>query len=98
MSAQDRGKSITCEKNWFGSCSIRVDANLFTYDAGVDKFDIEEDHPNSNDDTNIESDDDEDAGISSIANDCSSEDEDTLDDDNKYERNFSHYTQGELDR
>ena len=82
------GRKDCSSKNRSGSCSSRVDANVVTYDADVDQVDIEEeDHLNNGDDAIIESDDDDDAGIFSIANDYSSEDDDTLDDELKEEKN-----------
>ena len=57
------------------------------YDADVDQVDIEgEDHLNNCDDAINESDDNDDAGVFLIANDYSSEDDDTLDDEQKEER------------
>ena len=71
-------------KNRSGSCSSRVDANVVTYDADVDQVDIEEeDHLNNSDEAINESDDDADVGIFSIGNDYSSEDDDTLADEQK---------------
>ena len=70
------------EQNRSGSCSLRVDANVVTYDADVDQVDIEKDgHLNISDDAIIELDDDEDAGIFIIANDYSNENDDTLADE-----------------
>ena len=63
-------------KNRFGSCSSRVDANVVTYDADVDQVDIdEEQHLNNSGNAIIDSDDDDDAGIFSIVNDSSREEE-----------------------
>ena len=57
------------------------------YEADVDQFDIEEEyHLNNSDDTFIELDDDDDAGIFSIASDYPSEDDDTLADKQEEER------------
>ena len=77
-------------KNRSGSRSSRVDAIVVTYDADVDQVYIEEDgHLNISDDAIIESDDDDDAGIFSIANEYSSEDDNTLADKQKEERTLS---------
>ena len=76
MDKEEGNRSI---KNRSDSCSSRVDATVVTYNADVDQVDIDEDdHLNNSDDTTIKSDDDDDAGIISIANDYSSEDDDTL--------------------
>ena len=70
-----------------GSFSLGVDAYVVMYDADVDQVDIEgEDHLNNCDDAINESDDNDDAGVFLIANDYSSEDDDTLDDEQKEER------------
>ena len=65
-------------KNHSGSCSSRVevldDANV----ADVDQVDIEEDNLINSDDTVADPDEDDDATIFSIANDYTSEDENTL--------------------
>ena len=85
-----RGVRTRSRKKRSGSCSSRVDANVITYDADVDQVYIEEDgHLNISDDAIIESDDDDDAGIFSIANDYSSEDDDTIADEQKEERTLS---------
>ena len=72
-------------------CSSCFDGNVVTYDADVDQVDIEEDdHLNNSDNAIIDSDnDDEDAGIFSIANDYLSEDDDTLADQQKEESTLS---------
>ena len=73
-----------------GSCSSRVDAKVITYDADVHQVDIEEEDPfNNSDGSIIESDDDTDAGIFSITNDYSSDDNDTLADEKKEKRSLS---------
>ena len=65
-----RGGGTRSIKNRSGSCSLRVDDNVVTYDADVDQFDIEEEgHPNNSDEAIMDSDDDDDAVINSIAND-----------------------------
>ena len=84
------GEGTRSSKNRSGSFSSRVDANVVSYDADVDQVDIEEeDHLNNSNDSIIESDDDDDAGIFSIANDYSSEDDDTLAGEHKEERTLS---------
>ena len=68
------------------------------YDTDVDQVDIEEeDHLNKSDDVIIDSYDDEDARIFSIANDYSSEDEDTVADEQKEGGIFLQLAQCELD-
>ena len=80
----DKGRGTCSSKNCSGSCLSRVDANVVTYDADVNLVDIEEkDHLNNSDDVIIEPDDNEYAGLFSIANDDSSEDDDTLADEQK---------------
>ena len=73
-----RGGGIRSSKNRSGSCSSRVevldDANV----TDVDHIDIEADGHSNSDDTIAELDEDEDAGIFSIVNDYTSEDEDTF--------------------
>ena len=73
------GGNRSCKnRSWF--CS----SNVVTYDADADQVDIEdEDHLNNSDESMIESYDDEDAGIFIITNDYSSEDDDTLADEQK---------------
>ena len=69
------GGRICSSKNHSGSCSSRVkvldDANV----ADVDQIDIEADNLSNSDDTIVELDEVDDAGIFSIANDYTSEDE-----------------------
>ena len=69
---------IRSSKNRSSSCSSRVkvfdDANV----ANVDQVDIEEENLINSDDTIADPDEDDDAGIFSIANDYTSEDENTL--------------------
>ena len=73
-----RGEEIRSSKNRSGSCSSRVevfdDANV----AVVDQVDIEEENLINSDDTIADPDEDDDACIFSIANDYTSEDENTL--------------------
>ena len=86
----DKGGGTRSSKNRSGSCSSRVDANVITNDADIYQVDIEKDgHRNNSDDAIIESDDNDYAGIFNIANDYSSEDDDTLADDQKEERTLS---------
>ena len=72
---------IRSSKNRSSSCSSRVkvfdDANV----ANVDQVDIEEENLINSDDTIADPDEDDDAGIFSIANDYASEDENTLDEE-----------------
>ena len=75
----DKGGGTRSRKYRSGSCSSRADADVVTYDAYVDQVDIEEeDYINNSDGAIIESDYNDDAGIFSITNDYSSEDDDTL--------------------
>ena len=68
----------------------RADANVATYDADVDQVDIdEEDHLNNIDNAIFDLDDDDDAGIFSIVNDYSSEDDTILADEQKEESTLS---------
>ena len=73
-----KGCGISSSKSRSGSCSSRVgvidDANV----AYVDQDDIEEDNLINTDDTIADSDEDDDAGIFSIANDYTSENKNTL--------------------
>ena len=62
-------------KNRFSSCASRVDTMDDANEADVDKLYIEEDNLSTSDGTIVEFDD---AGIFSIANDYTSEDEDIL--------------------
>ena len=65
----DKGGGTLSSKNRSGFCSPRVDANVVAYDAD-DQVDIDkEDHLNNSDNSIIDLDDDDDAGIFSIAND-----------------------------
>ena len=76
-----RGGGTRSSTNRSGSCSSRANDDVATYDADVDNIDIDEEDINgdSNDAvSNSESDSDDDAGIFSIVNDYTSEDEDTL--------------------
>ena len=86
----DKGGGTRSSKNRSGSCSSRVDANVVTYDADVDQVDIdEEDHLNNSGNAITDSDDDDDAGIFSIANDYPSEDDTILADEQKEESTLS---------
>ena len=73
-----QGGGIRSSKNRSDSCSIRVevidDANV----ADVDQIDIEADDLSNSENTIAEPDEDDDAGIFSIANEYISEDENTL--------------------
>ena len=86
----DKGRRTSSSKNWFGSCSSRVDANVVTYVADVDPIYIEEgDHLNNSDDAIIKLDDDADASINSIASDSSTDNDTTLADKQKEEKTRS---------
>ena len=70
------------EQNRSGSYSLRVDANVVTYDANVDQVDIDEEaHSNNCDDAIIMSNDD--AGIFGIASNFSAKKNDILADGQK---------------
>ena len=80
----DKGYGARSSKNRSGSCSSRVDTNVVTFDADVDQVDIdEENHLNNSGSAIIDSDNDDDAGIFSIVNDCSSKEEDNLAEEEK---------------
>ena len=85
----DKGGGTRPSKHRSGSCSSLADANVVTYDVDVDQIDVEEDHLHNNNEVISGSDDDDDAGIFSSANGYSSEDEDTLADEQKEERTLS---------
>ena len=86
----DEGGGTRSSKNLFGSCLSRVDANVVTYDADIDQVEEEEEvHLNKCDGVIITSDDDDDAGSFSIANDYSSKNDDTLANEQKEEMNLS---------
>ena len=74
MTLIQEGGGIRSSNNRSGSCSSRVelfdDANV----ADVDQVDIKEENPINSDDIIFDPDDDDDAGIFSIANDYTSED------------------------
>ena len=79
-----KGGGTRSSKNRSISRSLRVNANVVTYDADVDQVDIkEDDHLNNSDEAIIESDDDDDAGIPSITNKYSSDNDELLADEHK---------------
>ena len=69
---------IRSSKNRSGSCSSRVEVLDDANGTDVDHIDIEADGRSNSDDTIAELDEDDDAGIFSIVNDYTSEDEDTF--------------------
>ena len=74
-----QGGGTRSSKKHFGSCSSRVDEVASTGDTNADIIDIDEEDLYSNsDDAITDSDEDDDAGIFSIVNDYTSEDDDTL--------------------
>ena len=79
------GGNRSCKnRSWF--CS----SNVVTYDADVDQVDVkEEDHLNNSDGSMIESYNNDDAGIFSIANYYPSEDDNILADEQKEESTLS---------
>ena len=86
----DKGEGLALSKTVLALSHHVTTLNVVTYDADVDQVDIEEeDHLNNRDDAIIESGDDYDAGIFSIAKDYSSKDYDTLTDEQKEEMTLS---------
>ena len=74
---EEKGWKNSLEQKPFWLFLSRVATYVVTYDTDVDQFDIEEEHHLKNsDDAIIESDDDNDAGKLSIANDYTREDYD----------------------
>ena len=77
-------------KSSSGSCSSRAEVRVGTCDADVDKDSIgEEGRLNNSDYAISKSDDEDDAIILNIANDYSSENDDTLADEREEERTLS---------
>ena len=75
------GEGFARAKNCSGSFSSRVEVIDVANIAEVDQIDIEADDLSNSDDTIADPDEDDDAGIFSIANDYNSEEENTLDEE-----------------
>ena len=81
-----RGRGTCSRKNYFDYRSSRITANADTFDADVDNIDIEEDEFSSSDYAAASSNSDDGAGVYSIANDSAIEEDNMLDEKEKYLR------------
>ena len=83
MTLSKGGGGTRSSKNRFDSCSSRITAHADKFDAHVDNVNIEEFEHGSSDDAASLPDREDDTGIFSIANDCSSEEVNSLAEEEK---------------